>query len=297
MRKLIVFLFVLTIATGAVIAETLIEQIDRMHEEEQHQENYALIKGAIDSANGNVEKAELYWRLARTVLEIGDLLKQDGTDESEILDTFSEGEGYADRSIELNPNSHHGYYWKSANIGRWGETKGVLNSLFKAKSMRSILSEALSINPEHADSYYVLGIMHRKVPGRPVSFGSADKAVSLGRKAVDAQRREFETGEAIEIKLSYFVELSRSLYERDWSASKRRKSHGDKEESFAKERDVLKKGFFYEGTLSIPNVSDRQEAIEMIEWAISEYRSKPTLKNTERVKFEEALVDLADWTD
>ena len=57
MRKFCVLLLVLVVATGMLFAETLIEQIDRLHDEEQHQENYALIKGAIGSAQGNVEKA------------------------------------------------------------------------------------------------------------------------------------------------------------------------------------------------------------------------------------------------
>ena len=297
MRKFCVLLLVLVVATGMLFAETLIEQIDRLHDEEQHQENYALIKGAIGSAQGNVEKAELYWRLSRTVLKIGDQMEQDGADEGEILDTFIEGEEYAEKSTDLNPDSYWGYFWQSANIGRWGETKGILNSLFKAKEMRDLLREAIDINPEHADSYKVLGIMYRKVPGRPVSFGSSDKAVSLGRKAVDAHRREIETGEVDEINLSFFVELSRSIHERDWSASKRRKNQGDKEESYRNERDTLEKNFNYEGSLQISNMSDEQEALEMTRWVISEFEKKPILKKFERVDLEKALADLADWTD
>ena len=296
MRKLIVCLCVLCLSGGVIFAETTIEKVDRMHEEELHRENQAFIKDAVTSTSNVMEKAELYWRLARTTLEVGDLLELDGVEEKVLLNTFIEGEEYADKSIELNPDSYWGYYWKSANSGRWGEVKGILNSLFKAKPMRDLLRQALTIYPEHPDSFYVLGIMYRKVPGFPISFGSADKAVSLGRKSIDAQRAEFEAGMANEIKLSYFMELARSLKERNWSASKRGKKSASKADDFAKETDVLEKNFNYEGTVDIPEVSDEEEAIDIMRRVIAEFRARPFLKDSHRTDMDEALVDLEDWT-
>ena len=130
MRKLLVCLCVLCLSCGVIFAETAIEKADRMHEEEFHRENQAFMKDVIASTSSTVEKAELYWRLARTTLEIGDLLELEGVEQAVLLDTFLEGEGYGDKSIDLNPDSFWGYYWKSTNIGRWGEVKGILISLF-----------------------------------------------------------------------------------------------------------------------------------------------------------------------
>ncbi len=296
MRKLFVCLCVLCLLVGVVFAETTIEKVDRMHEEELHRENQVFMKDVIPSASNTVEKAELYWRLARTTLEVGDLLELEGVDKEVLLETFIEGEGYGDKSIELNPNSYWGYYWKSANMGRWGEVKGILNSLFKAKPMRDLLQEALAIYPDHPDSFYVLGIMYRKVPGFPISFGSTDKAVSLGRKSIDAQRAEYQAGKANEIKLSYFMELARSLKQRNWSASKRRKKLSSKADAFRKESDVLDKNLNYEGTIDIPDVSDEEEAIDIMRWVISEFRAKPVLKDSHKTDLAEALVDLEVWT-
>jgi tetratricopeptide (TPR) repeat protein len=291
-----IFLAALCVLTTAALgAETLVERIDRMHEDEMHRENYELLKRSVDSAGGAAERAELYWRLARTTLEVGDLLEQEGAGEAELLEKYLEGESYADLAIELDPNSHWGYYWKSANIGRWGETKGILNSLFKAKPMRNILSTALSINPEHADSFYVLGIMYRKVPGRPISFGSPDKAVSLGRKAVDAQEVQFRSGEDKKIKLSFHMELARSLYDRNWNESKREREQQKKERDYRKEQDALEKNFLYEGVVDIPDMSDREEAIQIMEWVIGEFDKRRPLSTSESVDLEEALTDLADW--
>ena len=297
MKKLCICVSVFILAAALLSAETVLEKADRLHEEEKHLENKEFILESIESTSAAKEKAELYWRLARTTLEIGDSLELDGADEETLLDNFLEGEAYADRAIELDQDSYWAYYWKSANIGRWGEVKGILNSLFKAKPMRDLLHNALTIYPGHPDSYYVLGIMYRKVPGRPISFGSSDKSVSLARKSIDANLAEYEAGEVNEVKLSYYMELARSLWDRDWSASKRRKELSSKAKDFGKETDVLEKHFYYEGTMDIPDVSDREEAVDIMSWVVSEFRAKPFLKNSQQADLDEAVIDLEDWTE
>ncbi len=296
MRKLLVCLCVLCLSSGVIFAETAVEKADRLYDEEHHRESQVFIKEAIAATSNTKQKAELYWRLARATLEVGDLFELEGAAEQVLLDTFVEGEGYADKSIELNPESYWGYYWKSANSGRWGEVKGILNSLFKAKPMRDLLRRALTIYPEHPDSYYVLGIMYRKVPAFPVAFGSTDYAVSLGRKSIDTQRAEFEAGKAKEIKLSFFMELARSLKERDWNASKRQKKIPPKADDFRKLTDVLEKNFYYEGTVNVPDLSDEEEAVTIMRWVIAEFRAKPVLKDSHKTDMDEALADLEEWT-
>ncbi|MBN1685831.1 MAG: hypothetical protein JW852_04205 [Spirochaetales bacterium] len=297
MKKLAMCLGFMLLSVGVIFGETAIEKADRLHEEELHDENKVFIQEAIAATADPMEKAQLYWRLSRTVLEIGDLLKvREGIDENVLLETFLEGEGYADRAIELDPDSYWAYYWKSANIGRWGEVKGILNALFKAKPMHELLRKVLSIFPDHPDSFYVLGIMYRKVPGKPISFGSSTRSVSLARKALDAQRAEYESGAAKELKLSYFMELARSLWDRDWSAAKRAKEVPSMARDFRNETDVLEKHFYYEGSIDIPDVSDREEAVDIMTWVVSEFRAKPALKKSEKIDFDEALADLEGWT-
>ena len=295
MKKLSVCLGFVLLSAGMMFAETAIEKVDRMHEEEMHEENKLFIKEAIEATADPMQQAQLYWRLSRTTLEIGDLRKEQETDQGVLLAIFLEGEGYADKSIELDPDSYWGYYWKSANIGRWGEVKGILNALFKAKPMRDILRQVLAVYPDHPDSFYVLGIMYRKVPGKPISFGNSSKSVSLVRKAIDAQRAEYEAGVAKEIKLSYFMELARSLWARNWSAEKRRKEMASLVKDFEKETDILEKNSYYEGTVAIPEVSDREEAVAVMNRVVSEFRAKPVLKESQRIDLEEALADLQEW--
>ena len=69
---------------------------------------------------------------------------------------------------------------------------------------------------------------------------------------------------------------------------------GDVETQTA-ESEVLEKNFHYEGTLAIPNMSDREEAIEVMTWVVSEFEAKSELMNSERVDLAEAREDLATW--
>ena len=59
---------------------------------------------------------------------------------------FEKGQEYADQAIAADPQNNLGYYWKSSNIGRWGQVKGILNSLFKAGPMRDLLLKDLSLD-------------------------------------------------------------------------------------------------------------------------------------------------------
>jgi hypothetical protein len=267
-----------------------------MHDEEQHREVFSVLEEAVASESDAGARAQLYWRLARATMEIGDLMELEGASERTLLDHFAEGEAYADMAIELDAGIHEAYYWKSANIGRWGEVKGILNSLFKAKPMRNLLLKALSIYPEHPASYYVLGIMYERVPGVPISFGNLNYSVSLGRMAVDANRAEIDLGMEDEVKLVFYLELARHLKKRNWSASKRRRRQNGKAASFRKETDPFEKNLYYEGTVDIPDMSDEEEAIRLLRWLIEEYEKLDPPKAKQLTELAEAREDLSNWT-
>lgn len=295
MRNII--LFVCTLVSASLIADEALERADELYDSDLHEQGYEFLKSVAESGGTSRDAAQIYWRLARATLEVGDIEKIAGADDSELLARFSEGEGYADLAIELDPTSHEGYYWKSANLGRGGEVRGILNSLFKARPMRSLLRSALDQYPEHPGSYYVLGIMYERVPGRPISFGNDNYAVSLGRKAIDALNAEIEAGIRDFVRLEYYTELARHLWARGWRSSKRMSEQRPKLRRFEQEDDVFVRNTYYEGSLDILDLSDREEALEIIQWVIDEFEAKPTLTNSDRADLAEARASLAEWTE
>lgn len=183
--SILLFLFL----TGTVFGDTdLFKRIDRLHDDGMYEKEYQILEDALAKTGDNHERAEIYWRLSRAKLQLTDQLERDGASVDKLLSEFDEGVSFANKALSLEPDNYNAYYWRSANTGRWGETKGILNSLFKAPSMRDDLEKAITSNPSHGDSYYVLGRLYAAVPGI-ISFGNMDYAISLARKSIDNQEK------------------------------------------------------------------------------------------------------------
>ena len=267
---------ILLVLLGSVLSAAFadfnqdIASADRLKKDEAYVREEALLKQVLPAARSDADKAEVLWRLARVTLNLaGDAEKREEPKNS-ILAMYETGETYADQAIAADPGNFNAYYWKASNMGKWGSLKGILDSLFKAKPMREFLEKTINIKADHPDSYYVLGQLYEKVPGFPVSFGNSDYAVSLGRLSVDLHEKELKSGADDEISYDFYSQLASHLIVRDWDASKRLKEQVKKEKKYRSTRDPLDKGFTYEGSIPIKNISDKDEAKEILTWVISE---------------------------
>jgi len=269
-------------------------QADLLHKHDAHEEARALLEAALDRATGGREQAEIYWRLARAWLNLGDQAEDKGVKGDALLAFFVKGEELAQKGIDADPGNHLTYYWKSATAGRWGQVKGILNSLFKAKPMRDLLQKALALEPDHADSYYVLGQLFEQVPGG-ISFGDKDWAVSLGRKAAELRSVQVRAGEEEELVYDYYTELAKHLWERNWNSAKRQKEQAKKAAQYAARTDPLEKNCYYEGTLQLKNLSDREEARGLLAWTVDELQALPRRTQGEEDDLREALEVQAGW--
>lgn len=273
--------------------DTRLDEVDDLISVDRYDEAMAILETLEGQASGNAQRAEVYWRMSQVVLGVGDLQIDAEEDTDEILPTFERGEALADRAIEADPNNPLGYYWKAANIGKWGQTKGILDSLFKASPMRDQLVEAITRDPDHADSYYVLGQLYAKVPG-VISFGNTDYAVSLARMSVDLLEEELSSGERDEFSEAFYIQLASHLIDRGWNERKRAREQAKKEDDFDAARTPLERGFHYEGTISIPRSSDADEAESILRDMIERLEARPNLRPTDTRRLAEAQELLAD---
>jgi len=298
MKKISLTILILLFLSTFVFADfkDTLKQADKIYDAEQYKANKEFLLNAVNGTSGNKEKAEVYWRISRAVLNLGDQAENHGIKGNELLDYFVEGEKYADKAISSDPSNFNGYYWKSANIGRWGQTKGILNSLFKAGPMRDLLKKTIALNPEFPDAYYVLGQLYEQVPGFPISFGNADFAVSLGIKAVDLYSKRYKAGLEKDINYDFYTELSKHLYKRNWNAGKRRREHGKKQAKYNSLKDPFEKSLYYEGVVDEKNASDREEAVEMIKWVIQQLGSIQNRKTSQNDDLKEAKETLQGWS-
>jgi tetratricopeptide (TPR) repeat protein len=288
-------LLLLAVALLPAQVQAALEKVDRLHEEGAYEQCRALLEPALSQARAGAEKAEVLWRLARAWLNLGEQAEERGAAPAELLPFYEKGESLAVQAGEADPGNPLGYYWQSANIGKWGQTKGIMNALAKAKPMRELLQKALSLDPEHADSYYVLGQLYEQVPGFPISFGDKAYAVSLGRKSVDLREAQVRSGREKDMVYDYYTELAKHLWERNWNASKRSREQGKMSSSYRAASDPMEKNFYYEGVVTLRNVSDREEALEILKKAIRELESLRSRTRGQNDDLAEARELLSSW--
>jgi tetratricopeptide (TPR) repeat protein len=293
-RLLIVAVSILLPMTLSAMAADNLATIDDLHDQGRYEEARALALEGIPAASPT-EKAELYWRAARETLELGDNAEDRKESKEAILKYFEEGEKYADMAIAADPQNNLGYYWKSSNIGRWGQVKGILNSLAKAQPMKELLLKDLSLDATHPDAYFVLGQLYRELPGFPLSFGDSDAAVSLGRMAVDLRSQAVQSGKEKELSYGYYLQLGKSLWKRNLSAAKRASGVAKKQAAWQSAKTPLEKGSAYEGTVRLTAVSDREEARELVNWMIAELSAMTSRTAGQEDDFKEAKETLAEW--
>jgi hypothetical protein len=272
-----------------------VTQADSLHDQGKFADAKALLLDAVAQTPEGKEQAELYWRISREIIELGDLAEKAKKTQDEVLGYFVEGEGYADKAISADPSNDLGYFWKSANIGRWGQVKGVFNALGKAPDIRDLLLKVLSLNPDRSDAYFVLGQLYRELPGWPISFGNSDWAVSLGRKAVDLNEAEAAAGKEKDNSFDFKTELAKSLHVRNWTSANRRQEQHWKVDKYASVRSAFEKACYYEGAVTLKNMSDAQEAKELVQEVVSALGALPDPTAGQLKNLQEAKDLLKSW--
>lgn len=237
---------------------------------------YEELKNMLTQAQTVQEKAEVLWRLSRVCVDIGD--DMDKNDKTSRFSIYEEGENYAIQSINLYPNAM-AYLWKCCNVGRWGQTKGVLNSLAKAKPMMADL-KVVTDNFNCVDSsevWYTLGVLYNSLPG--VFGGDSNAAISYGRIACDTIPKKFIYGGTYEY-------LAQMLYDRNWTAKKRASEIAKMQKNWNRESNSnYEKYGYYEGAngpdatpiwtpTKLSAMSDRQEALVILKYAQAVYRTR-----------------------
>lgn len=300
MRKNCFALILLLIFSSALFAAFNPEYSDYLfYTLEDYEADEKYLAQALSSAESNSEKSSILWRQSRNVLTQGDGL--DENDKEGRFAKYEEAEALAIKSIELEPNAD-AYHWKSSAVGRWGQTKGPLNSLSKAPAMLEDVKMVVdTFGYDYTDAWYVLGLLYNQLPGWPISFGDTNAAISYMRKSLDT--RIIGRG----LFLTLYQELSNQLYDRNWDAKKRAKEFDKMKKSYDKESIPSEKMKYYEGsegsskvpfysTVPLSKMSDRQEAVMLLRYAEALYKAKENPLESETEKYNEIVARLGEIT-
>jgi len=103
------------------------------------------------------------------------------------LDAYDRGRRAAERAIEAAPRNARAHLWFGINSGRWGQTKGVVRSLFLLPTVQEAIRAALELDPTLAAAYALAGNVYYEVPG--LLGGDLDESERLFRKGLELNPR------------------------------------------------------------------------------------------------------------
>ncbi|WP_320121207.1 hypothetical protein [uncultured Sphaerochaeta sp.] len=300
MKKIVGITLVLTLlVAGSLTAAVDTTRADELYEIDAFTQAEGLLEEQLAGVTNDADRAEILWRLARLQVSLGDELDEDDKDGRFAF--YEKGEQYALQSIEAN-TSWEGYLWKCSNIGRWGQTKGPLNALGKAKGMLEDLTTIVNTLGvlDSSETWYVLSSLYDELPGGFISFGNKEWAVSYMRIAMDTiPSHLYNPG--------HYLKLAEELYARDWSASKRSKEMRSMEKDWKQGSTNLEKYRYYEGkdggkskpfysSVTLDKMSDRQEAVMVLSYALAKANILGPVKASDAVVVEEIKELIDDWT-
>ncbi|MGD1822353.1 MAG: hypothetical protein ACPKM0_06270 [Pleomorphochaeta sp.] len=297
MRKFYIFLVAFIFINVNLFSAINFNRADNLYIEDEIDKLESLLQDELKNASSNQDKAEIYWRLSRNQVSLGD----DAEKDSQKLEYYNLGLEYSNKSIDLYDNAM-AHLWKSSNIGRIGQTKGVLKSLAAASDMRAdlkiILDDFNELNS--TETWYVLGALYTTVPGGFISFGNKTFGISYYRIAVD-------TIPEAQIYPNHYKALAEALYERNWSKSKRSKDIKSMNSKWKSLDNNYEKYAYYEGkdkgstipyysSVALNKMSDRQEAVMLLNYAIAKYNAWPYHTDGESEAIEEIKTLKSQWT-
>jgi tetratricopeptide (TPR) repeat protein len=99
------------------------------------------------------------------------------------LAAYARGRELGQRAVELAPRSEDAHVWYAINTGRWGQTKGVMRSLFLLPTMFEELDTIFAINPRSVRGHALAGNVYVEVPA--LFGGDRKKAEEHFRKGLE----------------------------------------------------------------------------------------------------------------
>ena len=138
----------------------------------------------LDAALAKDRKVETMAMLSYVQFLIGDVR---ATTPEDKLAAYDRGREIGQRAVELAPRSHDAHLWYAINTARWGETKGVLRSLFLLPTIREELRILLELDPRSVRAHILAGNVLLEVPG--FAGGDRAKAEEHFKKALEIDPR------------------------------------------------------------------------------------------------------------
>ena len=194
MKKLLVVIFIPLLIIGLfgsisainddyeeVLAE--IEDIYQQIPDADEQTRVEMMENIMTTAENLVEEfphsARVHWEAAKSYGHYNYFAEPENAEE--ILE---QGVEYAEKAIELDPESGKAYFWKAANLGDLAQERGILASLASVDPIKENLEKTMELSPDFAPAYDVMARLYMEAPGWPLSIGDEEKSLEYRKKSI-----------------------------------------------------------------------------------------------------------------
>jgi tetratricopeptide (TPR) repeat protein len=109
------------------------------------------------------------------------------TTTEEKLEGYERGRQIGARAVELAPRNAEAHLWYAINTGRWGQTKGIMRSLFLLPTVKREIDTILTLDPRSARGHSLAGNVYMEVPR--LAGGDRVKAEEYFKKGLDIDPR------------------------------------------------------------------------------------------------------------
>jgi tetratricopeptide (TPR) repeat protein len=105
------------------------------------------------------------------------------TTADEKLDGYERGRQVGQRAVELAPRNAEAHLWYAINTARWGQTKGIMRSLFLLPTVQREIDTILTLDPRSVRGHSLAGNVYMEVPR--LAGGDRAKAEAYFKKGIE----------------------------------------------------------------------------------------------------------------
>lgn len=230
--------------------------------------NHDTLTVMLADASSGAEKAQVYWRLSRASLMMGEMEQGKSAKRAH----FTKGIEYAELGMKEDPKSKECYMWHCANVGRDCQTRSLMEQAAAVPKMTKDLTEILDNQGDlnYSEAWQALSELYYNHPMK-----SNEAAINFARKAATCIPDN-------ELRISTYVYFAKLLYKRNWSAGKREDAADDNAGQFNKtiKSNIEKYSYFDGAKAKMPwcnhpftALSDREEARAVLAFAEKLYKA------------------------
>jgi len=171
---------VLAIGSPALAQSPLVAELERVatryHEDPR---SIDAVRDRLARAVARDPHVDTLIALARVCFLAGDVR---ATTTEEKLVVYAQGREAAKHAVEVAPRNAAAHFWYATNTARWGQTKGVLRSLFLLPEVQRGIDTVLQLDPMFTAVYSLAGNVYYEVPG--LLGGDLARAEAMFRKGL-----------------------------------------------------------------------------------------------------------------